>query len=91
MKSILDDESKFRKLDISDNNIVQTLIETQDRIKSILGPLKAKKVISEDVYKKIMPIGSQPGRLYGLCKVHKDSVDGHKPCRPILSAINTPS
>ena len=30
MKSILDDESKFRKLDISDNNIVQTLIETQD-------------------------------------------------------------
>ena len=91
MKSILDDESKFRKLDISDNNIVQTLIETQDRIKSILGPLKAKKVISEEVYKKIMPIGSQPGRLYGLCKVHKESVDGHKPFRPILSAINTPS
>ena len=38
-----------------------------------------------------IPVGSQPGRLYGLCKVHKDNVDESPPFRPILSAINTPT
>ena len=39
------------------------------------------------------PRGSQPGVLYGLCKVHKGTKAGEKspPFRPILSAINTPS
>ena len=91
MKSILDDKSKFIKRNISDKNIVQTLIETQDRIKTVLDPLKTKGVISEEIYNKISSIGGQPGRLYGLCKVHKESVNGHKPFRPILSAINTPT
>ena len=74
MKYILDDKSKFNKRNISDKNIVQTLIETQDRIKTVLDPLKTKGVISEEIYNKISSIGSQPGRLYGLCKVHKESV-----------------
>ena len=91
MKSILDDKSKFTKLNISDKHIVQTLIETQDRIKAVLDPLKTKGVISEEIYNNISSIGSQPGRLYGLCKIHKESVNGHKPFRPILSAINTPT
>ena len=37
------------------------------------------------------PHGSQPGILYGLCKVHKIVTEGIPPFRPILSAINTPS
>ena len=37
------------------------------------------------------PRGSQPGILYGLCKVHKTVTHGIPPFRPILSAINTPS
>ena len=37
------------------------------------------------------PIGSRPGVMYGLCKVHKDTTDGQElpPFRPILSAIRT--
>ena len=31
------------------------------------------------------------GLLYGLCKVHKPTVDGSPPFRPILSAIDTPT
>ena len=85
MKSILDDKSKFIKRNISGKNIVQSLIETQDRIKTVLDPLKTKGVISEEIYNKISSIVGQPGRLYGLCKVHKESVTGHKPFRPILS------
>ena len=91
MKSILDDQNKFIKVNVTDKNIVQTLIEIQNRIKSVLEPLKTKGVVSKEIYDKITPIGSQPGRLYGLCKVHKESINGQKPFRPILSAINTPT
>ena len=33
----------------------------------------------------------RPGILYGLCKVHKAFTEVCQPCRPILSAIGTPS
>ena len=50
-------------------------------------------MITETVFNQLKPSGSQPGVLYGLCKVHKGvSADGSPPpFRPILSAINTPS
>ena len=40
---------------------------------------------------RLQPTGSKLGGLYGLCKVHKSSVDGCPPFRPILSAIDTPT
>ena len=36
------------------------------------------------------PVGSEPGLLYGLAKVHKKVIDGFHAFRPILSAIETP-
>ena len=42
-------------------------------------------------YTNLKPSGSQPGVVYGLCKVHKGSDGQSPPFRPILSAINTPS
>ena len=44
-----------------------------------------------DQYKKIKAVGSRPGILYGLRKVHKAITDVCLPFRPILSAIGTPS
>ena len=45
------------------------------------------------LYKKnkasLKPVGTTPGIMYGLCKVHKDIIDSFPPFRPILSAINT--
>ena len=45
-----------------------------------------KSLVSDTEYSKIYPTGSQPGKLYGMAKVHKPN------CllRPVLSAINTP-
>ena len=37
--------------------------------------------IDSELYKKLRPSGSQPSRLYGLAKVHKDNI----PVRPVLS------
>ena len=36
-------------------------------------------------------MGNQPGKLYGICKVHNDVVDGCPPYVPISSAVNTPT
>ena len=47
--------------------------------------------MSTEQYKKIKAVGSRPGILYGLCKVHKAITDVCSPFRPIPSAIGTPS
>ena len=47
--------------------------------------------LSTEQYKKIKAVGSRPGILYGLCKVHKAITEVCPPFRPILSAIGTPS
>ena len=89
IKNILNDEKKFLHLGLTDKQALDALISLEQRIKDILTPLKDKNIIDESVFNKITPVGSQPGKLYGLCKVHKESVDGCPPFRPIISAINT--
>ena len=42
-------------------------------------------------WRSLKPVGTRPGIMYGLCKVHKDIIDNCPPFRPILSAINTPT
>ena len=56
--------------------------------------LDIKKCSDEQVYKEIYPSGSNPGKFYGLAKVHKlkdeDLEDVDKlPIRPIISNIGT--
>ena len=41
------------------------------------------------MYNQLCPVGSQPGAIYGLAKVHKKVIDGCPAFRPILSAIRT--
>ena len=53
--------------------------------------LKNKNAISEETYKKLSPVGSKPGTLYGLAKVHKPLINGLPSARPIPSAIGTPT
>jgi hypothetical protein len=40
---------------------------------------------SDQTRKSLIPCGSFPGKLYGLCKIHKDNY----PLRPVVSMINT--
>ena len=57
----------------------------------MLKKLLKKGSLSEETYNKLRPVGTRLGILYGLCKVHKASVNGSPPFRPILNAINTPT
>ena len=42
--------------------------------------------VDEEILSEIVPSGAQPGKLYGLCKVHKEGY----PLRPVISMLNTP-
>ena len=63
----------------------------EKRITSELKLLKDKEIIDKSIYKSIKPVGSRPGILYGLGKIHKETRNGIPPFRPILSAIGTPT
>ena len=58
---------------------------------TFLKKLVASNSIFEETRRSLKPVGTRPGIMYGLCKVHKDIIDNCPPFRPILSAINTPT
>ena len=60
-------------------------------IDEILKSLKSAGSLSGKQCKKIKAVGSRPGVLYGLCKVHKAIVDVCPPFTPILFAIGIPT
>ena len=68
IKEILNDNSKFPKLDIPAGKEINHLINLQKRITSELKLLKSKEIIDKSSYKSV---GSRPGILYGLGKIHK--------------------
>ena len=91
MKNILNDISKFIKVYIDHDKILNHLIHMENRVTNVLENLRDKKEISIERYKDLSPSGSRPGIMYGLVKIHKIVTDGLPSFRPILSAICTPT
>ena len=60
------------------------------KVQQILRKIKQK--LPKEVYQKLYPTGSSPGKFYGTAKIHKlqpnQGVD-ELPLRPIISNINT--
>ena len=87
---IVEDKSRFVKLDYNPDT---------DKLKDcFLAPWVLKEnsvysycnrhiqpLVDKTTYYRLIPRGSQPGRLYGMAKHHKRGC----PMRPVLSAINT--
>ena len=88
IEEILNGNSKFSKLDIPAGKI-NHIVNLEKRITSELKLLKDKEIIDKSTYKSIKPVGSRPGILYGLGKIHKETRNGIPPFRPILLAIGT--
>ncbi len=86
LETILSDASKFEPVTFRGGKLYNYIVNCEDRIRSFLRTLIHKQTITEETYSSIAPKGSVPGKLYGLCKVHKQGF----PLRPILSAIGTP-
>ena len=90
MENILKDNTKFEKVDIKTRTL-NFQVNHEKHINEILKGLKSSGSLSDKQYKKIKAVGSRPGVLYGLCKVHNGIVDACPPFRPILPAIVTPT
>ena len=72
---------QFEKYVKPRKNAKHPLLKEQERIKDVLDKLLEEGEIDETLHEGMMPIGSQPARLYGLAKVHKRNI----PMRPVLS------
>ena len=72
---------QFRKLPKGRKNARNPALVEEDRIIVILDKMLADNKINDNIYEKLKPHGSQPARLYGTAKVHKDTL----PMRPVLS------
>ena len=66
-------------------------INQEKCVDNILKKLVASSSISEETRISLKPVGTRPGIMYGLCKIHKDIIDNCPPFRLILSAIYAPT
>ena len=71
IEEILNDHIKFSNLDIPAGKEINYKTIHEKRITSDFKLLKNKEIIDRATYKNIKPVGSRPGVLYGLGKVHK--------------------
>ena len=72
---------QFEKVSITRKNGMKPILKHEQCIIAILKALESRGEIDDALYKKLKPMGSQPPRLYGHAKVHKNNI----PMRPILS------
>ena len=88
---IVNDTSRFSLIDYNINTekihdcTLAPWIQKADSV-SYYCRTYIKPLVDDKLYYRLLPTGSQPGRLYGMAKVHKNNC----PMRPVLSAINTP-
>ena len=72
---------QFQKVLKKRKNAKHPVLKEEERIIDFLKELLTKGEIGETLYNKMKPMGSQPARLYGLAKVHKNNT----PVLPVLS------
>ena len=72
---------QFQKLVKNRRNAKNPVLKEEDRVLGLLKTLLEENKIDEALYHRLKPMGSQPARLYGLAKVHKEDT----PMRPVLS------
>ena len=80
MEVILEDRSKFHRVEGDIHKIIMSL---EEKLNRIIRPLRDQ--IGAATYDYVRASGSLPGVMYGLVKVHKPNF----PIRPIISSINT--
>ena len=82
LDKIVLDKSTF--LEVENTSTVHPVIKNESSIQYVLRNY-VKPCVDKVVYDDLYPTGSQPGKLCGMCKVHKPGY----PLRPVISMINT--
>ncbi len=72
MQGILSDRSKFRRVCFPpEKTVLNHMFTLEDRITRVLTAASKRGAFSKQEFDRLSPSGSLPGKLYGLCKVHK--------------------
>ena len=90
-KEILNENSKFSKVDIPAGKEINHIVNLEEKFTSDFKLLKDKEIIDKSTYKSIKLVCSRPNILYGSGKIHKETCNRLPSFRPIISAIDTPS
>ena len=78
-KNLLSDQRKFEEVTLK-NDVFQNLVVDQERcIETIFKNLVNSNSMSKEMRKSVKPVGTNPGAMYGICKVHKQQVGGGPP------------
>ena len=91
IEEILNDHTKFSNLEIPPGKEINYITNLEKKTTSDLKLLKDEEIIDKATYKNIKPVGSRPGVLYGLGKVHKEINNGLPPFRPIQLLVRLPT
>ena len=75
------DLPQLEKMISARKDAMHPVFKEQQRVVENLKELKRNGKIDKERYNRLRPTGSQPARLYGLAKVHKNNT----PVRPVLS------
>ena len=84
LDAIVGDGTKFEKVSIPEQEDKHPTIIKENSIRYYID--RYITGLDKQSRKRLLPTGSSPGKLYGLCKVHKDNY----PLRPVISMLNTP-
>ena len=76
MENLLSDE----RVTLKNDAFLNFVVNQGKHIDTIFKNLVDSNSMSKEMRKSIKPVGTRPGTMYGLCKVHKQEVDG---CSPI--------
>ena len=74
IEGILKDVNKFEKVSLK-KGILNFAVNHEEHINKQLRSISKNGSLTEQQYKNVKAVGSNPGILYGLCKVHKTVVD----------------
>lgn len=84
LNTILADNSKFTTVNVPLDPLQHPIIKLENSVKYYINkyfPGKDNKNLRD----KLTPVGSQPGKLYGMAKIHKPNI----PLRPVVSMTNS--
>ena len=79
IENFLNDTCKFEKNNLKNNGILSFPVNQEKRVDNIFKKLVASNNVSEETRRSLKPVGTRPGIMYGLYKVHKDVIDNFRP------------
>ena len=79
IENFLNDTCKFEKNNLKNNGILSFPVNQEKRVDNIFKKLVASNNVSEETRRSLKPVGTRPGIMYGLYKVHKDVIDNFPP------------